>query len=109
MILTHKIALDPTVKQEQYFRRAADTARFVWNWALAKWKELSEQGEKPNALKLKKLWNAIKRTQYPWVYGCTRMPTNGPLRTSRTRSHGFSTAKQGIPPSRSKGYMTAST
>jgi hypothetical protein len=35
MILTHRIALDPTDQQEQYFRRAAGIARFVWNWALA--------------------------------------------------------------------------
>ena len=59
--LSHKIALDPTVKQEQYFRRAVGVARFVWNWALAKWKELYESGEKPNAQKLKKLWNTLKR------------------------------------------------
>ena len=68
MTLSHKIALDPTVKQEQYFRRAAGVARFVWNWALAKWKELYESGEKPNAQKLKKLWNTLKRDEYPWVY-----------------------------------------
>jgi transposase len=43
MILSHKIALDPTMKQEQYFRRAAGVARFVWNWAFAKWKEAFKQ------------------------------------------------------------------
>jgi putative transposase len=44
MTLSHKIALDPTVKQEHYFRRAAGIARFVWNWALAQWKERHEKG-----------------------------------------------------------------
>ena len=65
--LSHKIALEPTVKQERYFRRAAGTARFVWTWALAKWKELYERGEKPNACTLKTLWNEMKQEAYPWV------------------------------------------
>ncbi len=57
-----------SIKQEHYFQRAAGTARFVWNWALAKWKELYEKGEKPNALNLKKLWNTRKQAEFPWVY-----------------------------------------
>ena len=32
MILAHRIELDPTVKQREYFARAAGCARFVWNW-----------------------------------------------------------------------------
>ena len=68
MTLSHKIALDATAKQERYFRRAAGTARFVWNWALAQWQALYERGEKPHALQLKKRWNEIKGREYPWVY-----------------------------------------
>ncbi len=37
VILTHRIELDPTEKQKEYFRQACGTARFVWNWALAEW------------------------------------------------------------------------
>jgi putative transposase len=37
MILAHKIRLDPTQFQESYFRKAAGTARFVYNWGLAEW------------------------------------------------------------------------
>lgn len=51
--LSHKIALDPTEKQREYFARAAGTARFVYNWALAKWQEQYQAGEKPTANKLK--------------------------------------------------------
>jgi hypothetical protein len=36
MQLTHKISLDPTCNQTDYFRRAAGTHRFVWNWARKK-------------------------------------------------------------------------
>jgi len=68
MILTHRITLNPTDKQEEYFRRAAGIARFVWNWALATRKQQYEAGEKPHAESLKKLWNRIKGEQYPRVY-----------------------------------------
>ena len=57
--LTHKIRLDPTFKQETYFRKACGVARFAWNWALAKWNEKYKAGEKPNALALKKEFNRI--------------------------------------------------
>jgi len=67
MHLTHKIALCPTPEQADYFRRACGTARFVWNWALAEWNRQSAAGLKPNAMALKKQFNAIKYAQYPWI------------------------------------------
>ncbi|NJP05839.1 MAG: helix-turn-helix domain-containing protein, partial [Chloroflexaceae bacterium] len=39
----HKIRLNPTPEQEQYFRQAAGNARFAWNWALALMREASAQ------------------------------------------------------------------
>lgn len=67
MILAHKIALDPTLEQARYFGQASGTARFVWNWGLAEWNRQSEAGEKPNALRLKKQFNAIKYEEFPWI------------------------------------------
>ena len=67
MQLTHKIALKPTIDQIEYFQKAAGTSRFVWNWALAKWKEQYMAGQKPKAMALKKTFNAIKYTEYPWL------------------------------------------
>src|SRR3990172_8555479 len=49
VILSHKIALDTTFKQREYFARAAGTARFVWNYALCEWNRQYEAGEKPNS------------------------------------------------------------
>lgn len=60
MQLTHKIALCPTPEQVDYFKRACGTARRVWNWALAQWNEQYAAGRKPNAMALKKQFNAIK-------------------------------------------------
>lgn len=67
MQLTHKIALKPTRAQAEYFQKAAGTSRFVWNWALAKWNEEYVAGEKPNAMALKKTFNAIKYKEFPWL------------------------------------------
>jgi putative transposase len=35
MLLAHRIRLEPTVQQRDHVRRAAGTARRVWNRALA--------------------------------------------------------------------------
>jgi putative transposase len=67
MQLTHKIALDPTEEQAIYFQKAAGTSRFVWNWALGKWNEQYAAGQKPNAMALKKTFNAIKYQEFPWL------------------------------------------
>jgi putative transposase len=65
MHLTHKIALRPTTAHENYFRRAAGTARFVWNWGLAACYRQREAGLRPNPMDLKKGFNAIKYFEFP--------------------------------------------
>lgn len=67
MQLTHKIKLNPTPAQRDYFQKAAGTSRFVWNWALAKWQEEYAVGKKPKAMALKKTFNAIKYREFPWL------------------------------------------
>jgi putative transposase len=42
MILAHKIAVDANNKQRTYFAKAAGTARFAYNWALAEWQKQYE-------------------------------------------------------------------
>jgi len=39
MMLAHRIALAPNNVQATYLSRAAGTARFAYNWALAQWKQ----------------------------------------------------------------------
>jgi putative transposase len=77
MIKAHKIRLHPTSEQANYFARAAGTARFVFNWALAEWKRQYEAGGKPHAMALKKQFNAIRRTQFPWSYEVTKCAVEG--------------------------------
>jgi IS605 OrfB family transposase len=79
MIRAHKIRLNPTPEQANYFARAAGTSRFVWNWALAEWNRQYEAGEKPTALKLKKQFNAIRRTQFSWTWEVTKNASEQPF------------------------------
>jgi len=79
MIKAHKIRLHPTPEQAVYFAKAAGTARFVWNWALAEWKRHYEAGEKPTAFKLKKQFNAIRREQFPWTWEVTKNASDQPF------------------------------
>ena len=77
MIKAHKIRLHPTPEQANYFARAAGTARFTFNWALAQWQRQYEAGGKPSALALRTTFNALKREQFPWVYSVTKSAVEG--------------------------------
>lgn len=67
MLLAHRIRIDATLDQREYFARAAGTARRVWNWALAEWQRQVGAGQRPNAMLLKKQFNAIKYTHPDWL------------------------------------------
>jgi putative transposase len=79
MIKAHKVRLNPTPEQANYFARAAGISRFVWNWALAEWNRQYEAGEKPTALKLKKQFNEIRREQFPWTWEVTKNASDQPF------------------------------
>jgi putative transposase len=66
MLLAHRIRIDATADQRDYFARAAGTARRVWNWALAEWNRQLAAGQRPNAMGLKKKFNAIKYCDPDW-------------------------------------------
>jgi putative transposase len=68
-IKAHKIRLNPTGPHSTYFFKAAGTARFAYNWAVAKWREAEATGKKPTAMQLKKLFNAEKPD---WAYEVTK-------------------------------------
>jgi putative transposase len=65
--LTHKIRLDPNPEQAAYLARACGTARFVWNWAVGEWNRQRALGGRPNAMALKKQFNAVKYHLFPWL------------------------------------------
>ena len=79
MIKAHKIRLNPTPEQEIYFGKAAGTARFVFNWALAEWKrhKAEHPGQEHGAMALKKDFNALKLEQFAWVYDVAKDVAEG--------------------------------
>jgi putative transposase len=67
MLLSHRIRVAATPEQCDYFVRAAGTARRVWNWALAEWQRQLAANLRPNAMALKKQFNAIKYAHPDWL------------------------------------------
>ena len=63
----HKIKLYPTKNQKIFFAKSFGVARFSYNWALNKWEDYYNNGENPNAQKLVKHLNSIKKTEFPWM------------------------------------------
>lgn len=78
MFLAHRIALEPNNVQATYLARAAGTARFAYNWALAEWQRQYEAWKatptlpKPSEAALRRQLNAIKRVQFPWMLDVTK-------------------------------------
>lgn len=63
----HKIQLIPNNKQRTFFKKAAGTARFTYNHALAEWQLWYDNGYKPTAFKLKKYFNSYRNDLFPWM------------------------------------------
>lgn len=78
MFLAHRIRLDPNNLQATYLARAAGTARFAYNWALAEWQrqyaayKSNPALPKPNEAALRRQLNAIKRQKFPWMLEVTK-------------------------------------
>lgn len=99
MILAHRLALDPTVTQAQQLARAAGVARFAFNWGLAEWQRQYAAGEKPSAYALKKRFNAVKRSAFPWASEVTKCAAESAFENLRTAfTNFFRRVKAGRPP-----------
>ncbi|BCZ18850.1 hypothetical protein NHP190012_04920 [Helicobacter sp. NHP19-012] len=77
--LTHKIELQPNNKAQTHFKKAFGCARLAYNWGLAKWKENYQKGIKSNHFALKKEFNTLKKTHYPFVYEVSKYATAQPF------------------------------
>src|SRR5436189_4290595 len=101
----HKIRLNPTPEQEQYFRKASGTARFVYNWGLAEIKRALDEGKQPaSALELKARFNAIKRERFPWVYEVTKCAVEGAFRNLGAALGNFFASKRGARKGQRMGF-----
>ena len=99
MIISHRIRLVPIASQKGYFRRACGVTRFTYNWALARWKESYEEGDKPSGRFLKKEFNALRSSEFPWTYEVHRDCTSGAFNNlQKAFSNFFRRVKQGLKP-----------
>jgi putative transposase len=89
LLIAHKIALDPTEAQRIHFAKAAGTARFAYNWALAEWKRQYKEGGKPSEGALRRQLNATKREQFPWMLEVTKAAPQQAIKNLGTAFHNF--------------------
>lgn len=100
---SHVIQLKPTEEQIRFFKKSCGVARFSYNWALSKWKELYKGGEKPAAFPLIKLQNSIKREEFPWMLEVGKC---APQYAIHSLEHAFKrmwTQKSGYPKFKKRG------
>jgi putative transposase len=89
MRLAHRVRLDPTPAQQEYFRHACGVARFAYNWALAEWQRQYAAGEKPTEAALRKQLNALK-DKLPWMRAVTKnAPQQGVKNLGRAYANFF--------------------
>jgi len=86
-MLVHKAyryELDPHNRQRSYLHRHAGVARFVYNWGLEQRITLFKKNQGTNrftdAMKQHKLLVSLKRTQFPWMYECSKCAPQEALR-----------------------------
>jgi putative transposase len=78
MLLSHKIALDPTQAQATYFAKGCGVARVAWNWALEEWgrqytaAKADPSVAKPSEGALRRLLNSLKDDRFPWMREVTK-------------------------------------
>lgn len=101
--LAHKIALDPTPEQQEFFERAAGVSRFTWNWALAEWQKRYQMGGKPKGHLLKKSFNVLRGVQFPWTYDVHRDATARPFADLQKAFLNFWQGRAGYPKFKKKG------
>jgi IS605 OrfB family transposase len=91
MKTAHKIRINPTPEQVEYFKRACGSRRFIYNWGREQWEkqyqaykaeqetvpEQERTRKPPSAFALKKQFNAIREQAYPWTYEVTKCVVEG--------------------------------
>lgn len=92
---SHIIQLKPNNQQATYFEKACGCQRFVYNWGLAAWKKAYEAGDKPTGRGLKKQFNAIKHTEYPWITEVSKCITDSGFENLNRAFQNFFRTKSG--------------
>jgi len=105
VLRAHKIRLFPTTEQETYFRKAAGTARFAYNWGLAQVKQaLDAKSKAPDWRELKRQLNSLKPSEFPWMYEVTKCAPEAALADLGSALASFWASKKGKRRGRKVGF-----
>jgi putative transposase len=86
----YKAELDLTNEQRTSCLKHAGASRFAYNWGLARSKEVYRTiGKRPNAIALHKELNALKQSEYPWMYKVSKCAPQEALRDLNTAYKNF--------------------
>ncbi|GAX34553.1 helix-turn-helix domain-containing protein [Nodularia sp. NIES-3585] len=67
MLLSIKTKLKLNESQKTMMSKHAGIARFTYNWGLATWQNLYNDGLKPDKYLLKKFFNNHVKPEYTWI------------------------------------------
>lgn len=93
----YKVELDLNNEQRTACLQHAGCARFSWNWGLARKQEADKAtGKRPSAIDLHKELNALKKTEYPWMYEVSKAAPQEALRDlDDAYKHAYRRLKEG--------------
>ena len=81
VIRGYKTELDLNNEQRTWCYQHAGAARFAYNWGLARSQEVYRStGKRPSAMALHKELNALKQTDFPWMYEVSKCAMQEALR-----------------------------
>lgn len=103
MIISHKIRIYPNNEQEILLKKSCGVARFAYNWGLATREEKYKNGEKIGSFELKKLFNSIKKTEFPFVCEVTKCASEDALLNLGVAYSNFFKKKSEHPTFKKKG------
>jgi len=81
ILRAYKVELDPNNVQRTALLKHAGATRFAWNWGLARRKqEYEETNKSSNAIEQHRQLNALKKTDFPWLYEVSKAAPQEALR-----------------------------
>ena len=93
----YKTELAPNVAQTILCWKSCGTARFAWNWGLARRKaEYEATGKSSNAIEQHRQLNELKPTEFPWMYEVSKCAPQESFRDlDKSYKHFFRRVKEG--------------
>lgn len=95
----YKTEIDPNNVQRTLLLKHSGCARFAYNWGLAR---VKDQVSKPNAMSLHKELNALKPTDFPWMYEVSKCAPQEALRDLQKAFQNFFAKRAKFPTFKSK-------